>query len=142
MTTDNANFPQIPNHRSDGRTPPRAWLIVAGAAVVGLVALLIGITLTALKNGESLPEVTLPIIEAAAAKWVDKGPLNYDMDIQQTGVNAGAIHIEVRQHEVTAMTLNGRPTKEHLWDEWSVPGLFGIIRRDVEACMPKLNQEA
>jgi hypothetical protein len=142
MTTDDDDFLPMPSQRPDDSGPPRIWLIVALAAVVVLLALLVGITLTALKNGESLPEVTIPIVDAAAAKWIDKGPPDYDLDIQQTGVNAGAIHVEVRKHDVTVMTLNGRPTDQHLWDYWSVTGLFGVIRRDVEACMPKLNEEA
>ena len=33
------------------------------------------------------------------------------------------------------MTLNGRPTKPHIWDNWSVPGLFAIIQRDLESCL-------
>ncbi len=40
------------------------------------------------------------------------------------------------------MTLNGHPTRQHLWDDWSVPGLLAIIRRDVEVCMPDLNKKA
>ena len=44
-------------------------------------------------------------------------------------------HVEVRDTRVTAMTLNGRPTKPHIWDNWSVPGLFAIIQRDLESCL-------
>ena len=36
---------------------------------------------------------------------------------------------------MTAMSLNGRPTAPHTWDNWSAPGLLGIIRRDLEVCL-------
>lgn len=33
------------------------------------------------------------------------------------------------------MLLNDRSTKEHTWENWSVPGLLSIIRRDLESCL-------
>lgn len=130
---------ESPDH-GDGL--PWVWMWVAGFVVICLTLILGSIVLSALRHPETLPEITLDAVDAAGAKWTANHPADYDMDIDQTGVNPGKFHIEVRKGEVTAMTRNGQPTKQHLWDDWSVPGLFGIIRRDVEECMPKLNAQA
>jgi len=112
--------------------------IVTGCllAIAGIVALV------ALSRRESLPVIHLTDVDAAAQRWADNGPADYDLDLEQTGVNPGMIHVEVRRGQVTAMTLNGYPTRQHLWDDWSVPGILAIIRRDVEVCMPDLNAKA
>jgi hypothetical protein len=105
------------------------------AAVVGIIFVL------ALARREPLPIVGMTDVDAAAERWAKNGPADYDFDLQQTGINPGMIHIEVRNSQVTAMTLDGRPTRQHLWDDWSVPGMLSIIRRDVEVCMPELNKQ-
>jgi hypothetical protein len=105
-------------------------------AIVGVVA-----ALTIIRR-EKLPPITLDDVNAAAERWAKNGPADYDLDLEQTGVNPGQVHVEARHNEVTAMTLNGHPTRQHLWDDWSVPGMLGIIRRDVEVCMPELSKKA
>lgn len=108
----------------------------SGLAIAGVIAVL------ALSRREPLPAITMDQLNAAAQRWATSGPASYDLDLEQTGVNPGKIHVEVRRGEVTAMTLNGHPTRQHLWDDWSVPGIFAVIRRDVEVCMPALNVKA
>lgn len=98
---------------------------------IALAAILLALVL----RGERLPQVTLDILNAAAQRWTKNGPKEYDLDVELSGVNPGVAHIEVRTGEVTTMTLNGRPTAPHTWDNWSVPGLLSIIRRDLEVCM-------
>ena len=58
--------------------------------------------------------MTFDILNAAAERWAKNGPKDYDFDLELTGVNPGVAHIEVRGGEVTAMSLNGRPTAAHL----------------------------
>jgi len=109
-----------------------ALAIVLGA-ILG-VGVAIGVLAMVLR-GEQLPQVTFETLNAAAERWTKNGPKDYDLDLELSGVNPGVAHIEVRGGEVTAMMHNGRPTAPHIWDNWSVPGLLGIIRRDLEECM-------
>ena len=61
-----------------------------------------------------------------------RGPANYDMDLEGNFDLKGRLHVEVHNGKVTAMTIDGQPTPERLWDYYSVAGLFGIIREDLE----------
>jgi hypothetical protein len=99
-------------------------------AIVGTVLIL-----AVVMRRDQLPRITFESLDAAAARWAANGPPDYDMDLHLTGVNPGEVHVEVRDGQVTKMTLNGHPTRQHLWDDWSVPGLFAVIRRDLEVCM-------
>jgi len=125
----------VPRRTSRLRSVALGIVLGTGLAIAGAVAVL------AFTRRETLPPITMDDVNAAAERWAKNAPDNYDLDLEQTGVNPGRIHVEVRHGEVTAMTLNGRPTRQHLWDDWSVPGMLGIIRRDVEVCMPELNKK-
>ncbi len=107
-----------------------AVAIVAGAAL----AIIGGLVVVALLRRNQLPLVTFDNLNAAAERWAAHGPRNYDLTLQLSGVQSGAVSVQVRGGQVAAMTLNERPTKSHLWDDWSVAGLLAIIRRDLEAC--------
>jgi hypothetical protein len=128
---------EIGGTRQPGRLRSIALGLLLGCmlGIAGVVAVL------AIVRRETLPRIALANVDAAAALWTKNGPADYDFDLEQTGVNPGKIHVEVRKREVTAMTLDGRSTRQHLWDEWSVPGMLDIIRRDVEVCMPELNKK-
>jgi hypothetical protein len=132
---------EVSNSSGHSRRRPSKLRNIALGIVLGSAGSIFGILIVMAMRGERLPEITMEILDAAAAKWAANGPADYDLDIQQSGINPGAIHVEVRKGEVTAMTLNGNPTRQHLWDDWSVPGLFGVIRRDVEVCMPDVNKK-
>jgi hypothetical protein len=105
--------------------------IVLGSlvAIVGLIVIAVA------SRSKELPPITFELLDAAVSRWSANGPSDYDMEIELTGINPGIAHVEVRHGNVTAMTLNDRPTKPHIWDDWSIPGLFTIIRRDLEVCM-------
>ena len=104
--------------------------------VLGSLVAIVGLIIIAIATrGKELPPITFELLDAAVQRWSANGPSDYDMDIELTGINPGVAHIEVRHGNVTAMKLNDRPTKPHTWDDWSVPGLFSIIRRDLEVCM-------
>lgn len=118
------------NVRRRGRLQRIAVAIVAitCAAVVGLIVVVVAI------RRDTLPEVTFAILAEAERRWHQSGPSDYDLQVKLSGIMSGVAEICVRQNEVTTMTLNGRETKPHTWDEWTVPAMFSIIRRDLEAC--------
>jgi hypothetical protein len=127
---------------ASSRRPSKLRNIALGVGLGGVIAIAGILALLALSRHESLPPITLDDVNAAAARWADHGPADYEMDLQQSGINPGLIHVEVRRSQVTAMTLNGHPTRPHLWDDWSVPGILAVFHRDVEVCMPDLNAKA
>jgi hypothetical protein len=76
--------------------------------------------------------MTAAAFEAAEARWSQRGPASYDMDLEGNFDLKGKLHVEVRKGTVSAMTLDGQPEPPRLWDYYSVPGLFGIIRDDLK----------
>jgi hypothetical protein len=125
------NAARQPLPRRSGRLQRIALGLVLGS-LLGLAA---AAAVLAIARRDPLPPFGFDELNAAAQRWEANGPRDYDMDLELTGINPGVAHVEVRQGKVTAMTLNGRPTKQHLWDDWAVPGLFAIIRRDLESCL-------
>jgi Family of unknown function (DUF6174) len=124
----------------DNEQPPRRPMRLRTIALAIVLGAILGIgvavaVLAMVLHGERLPPVTFETLNAAAERWAKSGPKNYDLDLELSGVNPGVARIEVRGNEVTSMTHNGRSTPPHTWDNWSVPGLLGIIRRDLEVCM-------
>src|SRR6185295_17982896 len=102
--------------RSDApRRLPRLWAIGTGIVAGSLLAILAATIVLAIAGRERLPEITMSELDAAAARWRVNGPRDYDLDIEQTGVNPGQFHVEVRGGDVTAMQRDGRPTRQHLW---------------------------
>ena len=106
---------------------------VAGAIVLGTALGLIAtvVVLVVSTRGQP-PRMTSDAFEAAREHWKRHGPASFEMDIEQSLGLTGKIHVEVRHEQVTAMTINGEPAAPRLWDSWSVPGLFGIIRLDLD----------
>jgi hypothetical protein len=125
-----------PKRRSKLRNLAVGMVLGSAIAILGIVAVLY------LSRGQQLPGITFEILDAAVRQWSDAGPQDYEFDAELTGVNPSVVHVEAKNGQVTAMTVNGRPTKPHTWDDWSVPGLFGVIRRDLEVCMNPNNQAA
>lgn len=123
-----------PKRRSKLRNFAIGMILGSGLAILGIVAALY------LTSGPQLPPITFEILDDAVKRWSDAGPQNYQFDAELTGVNPSVVHVEAQNGLVTTMTMNGRPTKAHTWDDWSVPGLFGVIRRDLEVCMNPQNQ--
>src|SRR5262245_7843556 len=111
-------------------------------AVGSLTAIAAVLALVAFLRRERLPPITMDDVDAAAKRWNTNGPADYNLDMELSGVNPGTVHVEVRHNEVVDMTLNGHTTRQHLWDDWSVPGLLAVVRRDVEVCMPAVNADA
>jgi hypothetical protein len=113
-----------------GRT--RLQNIVRGVLLGSLVGLVGVFGAMVYFNRNQLPLMKAAEFEAAQTKWKDRGPANYDMDLVGNFDLKGRLHVTVRNGRVTAMTLDGEPKPQRLWDYYSVPGLFGIIREDLE----------
>jgi hypothetical protein len=111
--------------------------IVLGAAA-GLVAAPCGIGMYLWFAGgmgsEALPRLTREDFEAAQARWKDKAPGSYDLDIVVAGSRPGTVHVEVRGGAVTAMTRDGvAPSQRRTWDVWTVEGQFDVIALELAA---------
>jgi hypothetical protein len=70
--------------------------------------------------------------EAAVSRWNERGLKNYEMELEGNFDIKGKLHVAVRNGEVTSMSLDGQPSPARIWEYWSVNGLFGIIRRDLD----------
>jgi len=128
--------PRLPMHDASPKPPVRfPWRrFAAGAAVgiaVGLVALAAVLFYTF--RGTTL-RLTPEDFDAARARWRQHGPRDYDLTIEQTGARAATIEVSVRDGEVTAMTVDGTsPSQRRTWYYWSVPGMFDVLERDLQA---------
>jgi hypothetical protein len=128
----NNGQPEAPAPRARFRGRTRLQNIVLGA-VLGSVVGLIGVFGAMVYfNRDQLPLMKAADFEAAQTRWKEHGPANYDLDLEGNFDLKGRLHVEVRNRKVTAMSLDGRAEPERLWDYYSVPGLFGIIRDDLD----------
>lgn len=127
---DSQATPLSTNVSARGRS--RLQNIVLGVVVGSLVGLIGIIGVMVLINRGQLPLMKAAEFEAAEARWSQRGPASYDMDLEGNFDLKGRLHVEVRKGTVSAMTLDGQPEPPRLWDYYSVPGLFGIIRDDLK----------
>ncbi|HEX5471552.1 MAG TPA: DUF6174 domain-containing protein [Lacipirellulaceae bacterium] len=81
---------------------------------------------------ERLPELTTAKLADAKKLWQEKGPTDYDMDIEVRGAQPGNVHVEVHHRVVTASSRDGRATPEWTWDTWSVPGMFDTLVQELQ----------
>jgi hypothetical protein len=95
--------------------------IVLGAILGSLVGLTGVIGVMVLINRGQLPLMKAAEFEAAEARWSQRGPTSYDMDLEGNFDLKGRLHVEVRKGTVSAMTLVGQPEPPRLWDYYSVP---------------------
>lgn len=128
--SDDENDPLPPRRRR-----LRLRKLALGILLGSLAGIVLSLVVLAVAHREPLPTIGFEQLDAATQRWAANGLSNYDIDLQLTGVNPGTAHVEVRDAKVMAMTLNGHATKPHLWDDWAVPGLLAIIRRDLESCL-------
>src|SRR5689334_3660362 len=96
---------QVAAAAGPGRHRARAYVFA-----VASVALAVACILLALKYfvAERLPDLTEATLQAATDRWSERGPADYDMDIDLRGARPGNVHVEVRNGAVTAQTRDGR----------------------------------
>jgi hypothetical protein len=117
---------------------PRRLRYLALGILLGSAVALVGVLLFLVSTRERLdPPITMDGLDSAVDRWSEHGPTDYDLDLELLGANTATVHVEVRHGEVVQVIYNGRKLESRLWDDWSVPGLFSIIRIDIESCMAK-----
>jgi Family of unknown function (DUF6174) len=129
---------------SSGRRRPfrsRLRTIMLGVLIGSMIGLVGTIGLIVFLNRGQLPLMRPGDLEAAESRWKQRGPTNYNMDLEGSFDIKGHMHVEVRNREVTAMSLDGRPSASRLWHLWSVSGLFEFIEADVKRNVEAANHE-
>jgi uncharacterized protein DUF6174 len=120
--------PAIPRRRSRLRLRSVLLGVVMGSAI-GLAGM---ISLVVFLNRGQLPIMQPAELKAAEQRWRDRGPASYTMDLEGSFDIKGHMHVEVRNGEVTAMSLDGRPSPPRIWNLWSANGLFDFIETDLK----------
>jgi hypothetical protein len=110
------------------RTAPLLIGIGLGLAL-GVVALVAYVVLAR----ETTPRLTEEAYRAAAQKWDERGPANYNLDLELSGNRPGKVHDEVRDRQPVRMTRDGvQPRQERTWYYWTVPGMLDTISAELE----------
>lgn len=128
------NSVESDNDRQILRDAARRKLARIGAGLSGAaIAILIVAAYWIVKSRSDLPPLSRERFDAALARWQANGPENYDIEISVSGPQAGTYRAEVRLGEATALFHDGvKLTRQRVFPTWSVPGMFGTIRRDLE----------
>jgi hypothetical protein len=110
----------------------RAGPLLLGASL-GLVVVLIAVVAFVIVKRDRTPRLTTEAYEAAARRWDEHGPDNYNLDIELTGNRPGKVHVEVRDRQPVLMTRDGvEPRQERTWYYWTVPGQLDTIAQELE----------
>ncbi len=106
---------------------------MALGASLGLVAVLGVVLAVVMLSRDRTPRLTQEEYEAAARRWDERGPANYNLDLDLTGNRPGHIHVEVRDGQPVRMTRDGvQPKQERTWFYWTVPGQLDTIAEELE----------
>lgn len=117
---------------------PRSRRRSVGSLAIGLIlgaglTLVVVVVVLVLANRQTTPALDWRRFEAAQELWEAKAPRDYAMRIAVTGARAGNVEVEVADGKVVRMTRDGwAPSQRRTWEYWSVPGLFDMIRQDLE----------
>jgi hypothetical protein len=114
---------------SDDGLSPRTMIFGVIAAALAVIAVLVVLKVL---FAENIPDLSEESLRAAKQRWERLGPASYDLDLEIRGAQPGIVHVEVRDGAVTAAVRDGRATPERTWDEWSVPGQFNTLERELE----------
>jgi len=96
--------------------------LIVGAVLLGAFFLL----------RDTTPLLTRSALDAARERWARNGPADYDLHIVQESDARPAERIEVavRGAKTVRLLRDGHPIDNR--DAYTVPGLFGIVEREVE----------
>ncbi len=139
-------FPMIASSREAGspredqgakpvasRHPHRARSLVLGLVLGTCLTLIAILVIFILSNRQTTPRLTWERFDAAEELWRRRGPRNYNLQVQLSGARQGLVKAEIRNGQVVAMSRDGwSPSQKRTWDYWSAPGLFDMIRQDLE----------
>jgi len=116
--------------------PPRRRLRTAPLLIGIGLGLLVGIAALAVYVAfarETTPRLTEEAYRAAAQRWDERGPANYNLDLELSGNRPGKVHVEVRDRQPVRMTRDGvQPRQERTWYYWTAPGMLDTIASELE----------
>lgn len=102
--------------------------VMLGVSLVlaGLVVLLL------LRTRDRAPPLSAKSLEVAAKRWKAEGLADYDLEVLISGGQSGRYQVQVRNGRPKSVKRNGVAPRRGTWDSWTVPGLLGVIRRELE----------
>lgn len=111
---------------------PRLGPLMVGM-VGGLLITVVALTAVLLATRSRTPSLTEEALQNAIARWDARELRDYDLDVELGGNRPGAIHVEVRDGQVTRMTRDGvEPRQKRTWAVWSVPGMFDTLAQELD----------
>lgn len=114
------------------RKPPmRVSAIITGAALGSLLSFVVVLLVSARLSRGRMPPLSSERLASAQRQWDERGPSDYDIELQLSGRQTGRYHVEVRDGRAVAMTRNGVAPPRRVWPQWTVPGLFEILEHDL-----------
>src|SRR5262245_50472209 len=104
------------------------WLIIG--TIAGLVVTL---AILRFRLADPTPALTTEAFRQARERWRQRGPADYDIDVEVQGPQPGKYQVQVRAGQAVAAYRNdGALKQQRTLGTWSVAGMFGTIARDVE----------
>jgi hypothetical protein len=108
----------------------RAWRIAKWSGIGAIVALIVAVPFF---PGRTVA-VTRERLAAARSQWRAANIVDYDLDLDVSGVQTGRYHVVVRQGKVADISLNGRPAESNAPDYYTVDGLFQTLEEYLDHC--------
>jgi len=122
-----------PNTTPDATAGPAVRWRTLLLIVAGILLLIYAVLLLARWTlRDDTPLLTDDALAKAEERWQTSGPASYDLELELGGARPGIIHIEVRNHQVTNLTRDGKTPPKRTWYVWSVPGMFDTLTRSLE----------
>jgi hypothetical protein len=85
------------------------------------------------EGGGQRPRLTRAAYEQASRLWDEKGPANYQLDVEVTGNRPSQIHVEVVGGQAVHMLRDGvEPRQRRTWYYWTVPGMLDTIGQELD----------
>ena len=107
--------------------------VVLGIVCGGLLAVVLGTGALLILARGGTARLTEERFEAAFERWQKAEVESYNLDLVLAGRESATIHLEVRGGEPTEMTRDGRRPSRRVWEYWTVPEQFEMIRRELTA---------
>jgi hypothetical protein len=95
--------------------------------LLGLLAAAVAVAAYLVTRPDTGDPLTPERLAAARARWAERAPKDYALDVRVRGAQRGDYLIEVRGGEVTAMTSGGAPVEARARDYWTVDGMFRFL---------------
>src|SRR3989442_153667 len=122
---------------SKGSPHSRGWIWFF---VVLIILVLIAIPIPVWYNFSQ--QLTLEQLEAAKAKWREKGPSDYDMEYTFKKLDSTETYVvQVRNRKVISVFRDGQPQEERLYRYADMPALYDFLEdfleRDTQPDSPR-----